>query len=136
MNLLFACFSCWFLMSPILLASEMKIAIQPRKPESYFEDGKFKGPLVTILDRLQKDIGINSEYVLMPWARILHTAKLSVPILLTRHSMTKEREDYLIPILFAHEERFVYFIKSRKRKFNPTVFKDLNNYRVGGRMRS
>lgn len=109
----------------------LHVSIHNIPPISYYENNKFKGPMITIVDQLLKDLNMKGEYHLIPWARTLSMAREAFPTLIIRHSMNKDRKTFLKPILIGFEARKVQFIKNKNQRVLINSYKDLTKYKVG-----
>ena len=112
------------------------VALQDRPPQLSINNGEFSGPIYEIAKKLVQ--GIDEEFHFQPvlWSRALRLAQLNENLLLTRHSMTETRKEFLLPIVYGFEKRKVYFYKNKKSKIVINNIEDLKKYKIGYRRSS
>jgi len=102
-----------FLLLPInSLAEPARVDIRHRPPEMSIVEQNYSGPIIDIIDLLLADANIEPQWLSVPWARTLLRAKLGHVDIIPRHSMTPDREEYLLPMLLGYEQRNVHYLLS------------------------
>jgi polar amino acid transport system substrate-binding protein len=102
--LLFVFFSLAVFAEPVL------IDIRHRPPEMSIVNEQFYGPLKQVVTTLLFDSELEPICLPVPWPRTLQRAKMGKVDLIPRHSMTKERESFLLPMLLGYEQRSVRYL--------------------------
>ena len=124
------------LISPSFASNEVEVHTQDRRPEMYTEDGVAKGPIIEIVDKVLSGAKLKPLYKPVPWSRTLHLAKSGSNILLVRHSMKKDREAFLEPIIYGHETRKVHFFKRKGAKLQAEDLAQVAKLKIGYRRSS
>lgn len=100
-------------------------------PEIWFDNNKCFGALPELVSDIFTELGHKIKWVKAPFARTIHDAKLGSVDLLIRHSMTKERESFLVAFPYGYFERSVFFYKAPNYKHPITSYADLAKIHVG-----
>jgi len=104
------------------LAESARIDIRHRPPEMSIVEQNYSGPIIDIIELLLADTNLDPQWLSVPWARTLLRAKLGQVDIIPRHSMTPDREEYLLPMLLGYEQRNVHYLLA------PTI-KDIEQYK-------
>jgi len=91
-------------------AEQVKIDLRHRPPEMSVVDGNHSGPIIDIIELLLEDADLEPQWLSVPWVRTLLRAKLGQVDIVPRHSMTPEREKYLLPMLIGYEQRTIHYL--------------------------
>lgn len=94
----------------IAMSQQAKIDLRHRPPEISITEKKISGPIIDIMDELLTSINITPFWMNVPWPRTLLRAKNGEVDIVLRHSMTPDREEYLLPMLIGYEQRVVYYL--------------------------
>lgn len=94
------------------LAESARVDIRHRPPEMSIVEQSYSGPIIDIIDLLLSDANLDPQWSSVPWARTLLRAKLGQVDIIPRHSMTPEREKYLLPMLLGYEQRTIHYLLS------------------------
>ncbi len=81
-----------------------------RPPEMSIVNGKYYGPIIDIIELLLSDAKVEPQWLNIPWPRTLLRAQNGIVDLIPRHSMTSDREKYLLPMLLGYEKRHVRYL--------------------------
>ncbi|WP_198149791.1 substrate-binding periplasmic protein [Colwellia sp. MT41] len=118
---------CLLLLSSSGFTEPVQIDLRHRPPEMSIVDNKYYGPLIDIIKLLLLDANLEPQWLVIPWPRTLLRAKLGQVDIIPRHSMTAERERYLLPMLLGYEQRSIHYllaptIKNIARYHSPKQF--------------
>jgi len=91
-------------------AEPVKIDLRHRPPEMSVVDDDYSGPIIDIIKLLLEDANLQPQWLTVPWARTLLRAKLGQVDIIPRHSMTADREAYLLPMLIGYEQRTIHYL--------------------------
>lgn len=103
---------CLLLLTPTVYSEPVQIDIRHRPPEMSIVDKKYYGPLIDIINLLLIDADLEPQWLEVPWPRTLLRAKLGQVDIIPRHSMTPERQEYLLPMLLGYEQRSIHYLLS------------------------
>jgi len=98
------------LLPTIVFAQQVQVDVRHRPPEIVFTQNKPTGPVISIIDKLLVAIKAQPLWLNVPWPRTLMRAKNGQVDIIPRHSMTPEREKYLLPLLIGYEKRTLYYL--------------------------
>jgi len=106
--------------------------VRHRPPWVIVESGNFSGPVLKIIEISLARQGHKITWLDIPWVRTLNMAKNGGHVdILPRHSMTSERYDYLLPILYGYRKRKLYYFSRKESDIQINKFEDLQKYMVG-----
>ena len=104
-------FIVFLLFVPVVaLSQQAQIDLRHRPPEMIITDNKFSGPIVVIIDQLLSSIDVVPLWIDVPWPRTLRRAKSGKVDIVPRHSITSDRENFLLPMLLGYEDGTVYYL--------------------------
>jgi len=104
-------FISFMLMVPtIAISQQAQVDLRHRPPEINITENKFSGPIIVITDKLLTSINIVPLWMDVPWPRTLLRAKNGKVDIVLRHSMTSDREEFLLPMLIGYEQRVIYYL--------------------------
>ena len=114
------------LLPTIVFAQQVQVDVRHRPPEIVFTQNKPTGPVISIIDKLLVAIKAQPLWLNVPWPRTLMRAKNGQVDIIPRHSMTPEREKYLLPLLIGYEKRTLYYL------FVPQIkkYRTTSNYKA------
>jgi len=101
-----------FTLSFCSLSEQVKVDLRHRPPEMSVINENHSGPIIDIIEILLKEADLEPQWLNVPWARTLLRAKLGQVDIIPRHSMTPEREKYLLPMLIGYEQRTIHYLLS------------------------
>lgn len=85
---------CLFVVS-IANAGELKIVTCEEPPTNYYsKDGKFTGTTTDIIEKLKRNLNLNTKIKVMPWARSYMIAKRDPNVVIFTAGRTQERIDH------------------------------------------
>ena len=91
-------------------AEQVRIDLRHRPPEMSIIEQNYSGPIIDIIELLLKDANLEPLWLNVPWPRTLLRAKLGQVDIIPRHSMTPDREKYLLPMLLGYEQRTIHYL--------------------------
>ncbi|MCL1142746.1 substrate-binding periplasmic protein [Shewanella gaetbuli] len=100
-------------------------------PELSFDGEKCVGAIPDLVTDIFSELGYGIKWINAPWIRSIKEAKSGNVDLLIRHSMTKERELFLQPIVYGHYTRSLSFYKSPTLKGDAFSYDDISRYNIG-----
>jgi polar amino acid transport system substrate-binding protein len=100
-------------------------------PELFFDGAKCSGVVPDLITDIFDELGHEIEWIKAPWARSIAEAQTGDVDILIRHSMTKERELFLLPVVYSHEVRQISFFKSPNFNEKVTSYEHLKSARIG-----
>ena len=99
-----------YFLSYACFAQQIKVDLRHRPPEMSLSGENHSGPIIDIVELLLADSELEPQWLNVPWARTLLRAKLGQVDIVPRHSMTPEREKYLLPMLIGYEQRIIHYL--------------------------
>lgn len=102
-----------------------------RQPEMFWYGNRLSGPVVEMIEKSLTRHGLEIRWADVPWMRSILMAQQGSVDLLPRHSMTEEREQYLLPVLYGYEVRKVSFFKRKDASFEVKNYDDLAGLVIG-----
>ncbi|MBW8192166.1 transporter substrate-binding domain-containing protein [Neiella marina] len=130
-NLTVAFTSLVILFSLSASAAEFKAHCRDYPPELYFAGDKCAGIIPDLVTDVLAELGHSITWYKVPWIRSIEYGKKGTVDLLIRHSMTPERELFLVPIPYAHFTRELSFYKSPKFKSDVNSYDELRKLKIG-----
>lgn len=103
------------------LSQSAKVDVRHRPPEMSIVNNKYYGPLIDIIVLLLAEEQIEPIWLNVPWPRTLLRSQLGKVDIVPRHSLTSDREKYLLPMLLGYEQRNVRYL------FGPHI-KNISQY--------
>jgi len=98
------------------LCQQVHIDLRHRPPEIIIHKEQFSGPIIDIIDELMRSVDYSPQWANIPWPRTLIRAENGLSDIVPRHSMTPNREEFLLPMLLGFENRNVFFLLSPEIK--------------------
>lgn len=124
--------SCLFTLYPInVLGQSFTAYCRDYPPELSFDGSECVGVLPDLVTDIFNEMGHEILWVKAPWIRSLADAKAGKVDLLIRHSMTPERELFLLAAPYAFYLRTLSFYKSPLFKSDITSYDELKKARIG-----
>lgn len=105
------------------ISHAVQVDMRHRPPEMSIVNGKYYGPIIDVIESLLSDEKVELQWVNVPWPRTLLRAQNGRVDLIPRHSMTSDREKYLLPMLLGYEQRHVRYL------FGPHI-KNVSKYQT------
>uniref|UniRef100_UPI0040471CED substrate-binding periplasmic protein n=1 Tax=Shewanella baltica TaxID=62322 RepID=UPI0040471CED len=102
-----------------------------RHPVIYVEKGECKGPGAAVINQVITRLGHKVNWSNVPWARTIKVAETGQVDLITVHSMTPERNDFLDPMLLGYDKRYVYYFALANRQLEVKHFDELKPHIIG-----
>jgi len=118
--------------SPQTYPQALKVVFTTWKPYSYVEQGNAAGYEVDILTKIAKKMGIQLQYLNLPWKRCLYMLKNKNADLLISALDTLERRSYMIypQEHISKSETALFTLKTRKIDFTGDL-NDIKEYSIG-----
>jgi len=125
-------FYIFFSISLPIFADNFIGHVRNRPPALVIKNETFSGPVLEIIELSLKRQGHKITWLNVPWARTLKMAKEGGNVdILPRHSMTSERYDYLLPIVYGHRKRKLFYFSRKDSDIKISSFEDLHKYSIG-----
>jgi polar amino acid transport system substrate-binding protein len=109
-----------------------KIVVDDWVPYSFIKDGKKMGTDIDLLNAVGKKIGVEFEFVFVPWSRAIHMVKVGDADGIISLYDTPERRDFLLYTKEAISTETIILITSYNNKLKSIhSFKDLAGLSIG-----
>jgi len=120
----FRVFFTSLLLTPLFaLGQQVQIDFRHRPPEMVITNDQYSGPIVDTINILLTSINEKPRWVNVPWPRTIQRARAGLVDIIPRHSMTLDRETFLLPMLLGYEQRSVRYL------LGPHI-KDISKYQT------
>jgi len=101
--------TCIYL-SSVVNAQQVFIDVRHRPPEIVVKNAQVSGPIREIIERLFSKKKVELNWQSVPWPRTMSRAINGKVDIIPRHSLNREREQFLLPMLIGFEQRQITFL--------------------------
>lgn len=108
-----------------------KAHCRDRAPRIVVEPGGCSGPGADVITRAVQRLGHKVRWLTVPWVRTITVAEKGLVDVIPLHSMNKERELFLDPILLGYTERVLSFYTLASKPATVKQFDDLRALKIG-----
>jgi polar amino acid transport system substrate-binding protein len=115
---------------PFALADDIQIVTEEYPPYNYQEDQEIKGVSTEVVKAVLREVGIQAEIMLYPWARAYHTAQHEKNTLIYSISRTPNREALFKWVGVIAPIEFYIFASKERPDIKIQTLEDAKQYQI------